>query len=71
MKLPEGAEFTEDLQNYLGTQMELLRNGAMDRRVVARLQAVNKDAVPVGKDGKPMKVKNQRQASAEKHDFYD
>jgi capsular exopolysaccharide synthesis family protein len=57
MKLPEGAEFTEDLQNYLGTQMELLRSGAMDQRVVARLQAANKDAVPLGKDGRPMKVK--------------
>jgi capsular exopolysaccharide synthesis family protein len=57
LRLPDGAAFTEDLQNYFGTQMELLQNEGMERRVVARLQSVNNNAVPLGKDGKPIKVR--------------
>ncbi len=57
LRLPEGASFDVSLQDYLGTQMELLRNSAMERRVVARLQAANRDAVPLDKDGKPINVK--------------
>jgi succinoglycan biosynthesis transport protein ExoP len=57
LQLPEGASFTEDLQNYFGTQMELLQNAGMERRVIARLQAANNNAIPIGEDGKPLKVK--------------
>ena len=57
MRLPEGALFTEDPQNYLGTQTELLRSGRMRQLTLARLQAVSTNAVPVGKDGKPLDVK--------------
>jgi capsular exopolysaccharide synthesis family protein len=57
LRLPEGASFTEDLQNYMGTQMELLRNDALARRVVARLQAANSNSVPLDEDGRPIKVK--------------
>ena len=57
MRLPEGALFTEDPQNYLGTQTELLRSGRMRQLTLARLQAAGTNTVPVGKDGKPLGVK--------------
>jgi succinoglycan biosynthesis transport protein ExoP len=57
MRLPEGALFTEDPQNYLGTQTELLRSGMMRQLTLARLQAAGTNAVPLGKDGKPLGVK--------------
>ena len=57
MRLPEGALFTEDPQNYLGTQTELLRSGRMRQLTLARLQAAGTNAVPQGKDGKPLGVK--------------
>lgn len=57
MRLPEGALFTEDPQNYLGTQTELLRSGRMRQLTLARLQAAGTNAVPRDKDGKPLGVK--------------
>jgi polysaccharide biosynthesis transport protein len=54
LRLPEGAAFTDNLQDYLGTQMELLRNG-LEKSVVARLQE-NSNAIPLDKDGLPIKV---------------
>jgi len=57
MNLPEGALFTEDPQNYLGTQTELLRSGRMRQLTLARLQAAGTNAVPRDKDGKPLGVK--------------
>ena len=57
MRLPEGALFTEDPQNYLGTQTELLRSGRMRQLTLARLQAAGTNTVPLGKDGKPLGVK--------------
>src|SRR5664280_111174 len=57
MRLPEGALFTEDPQNYLGTQTELLRSGRMRQLTLTRLQAVGTNTVPLGKDGKPLDVK--------------
>ncbi len=57
MNLSEGASFTEDQQNYLGTQTELLRSGRMRQLTLARLQAAGTNAVPLDKDGKPLGVK--------------
>jgi capsular exopolysaccharide synthesis family protein len=57
MRLPEGALFTEDPQNYLGTQTELLRSGRMRQLTLARLQTAGTNTVPLGKDGKPLGVK--------------
>ena len=57
MRLPEGALFTEDPQNYLGTQTELLRSGRMRQLTLARLQAAGTNTVPMSKDGKPLGVK--------------
>jgi capsular exopolysaccharide synthesis family protein len=56
LRLPDGAAFSEDLQNYLGNQMELLRSDGMEKRVVARMQTARSNSVPLGKDGLPMKV---------------
>ena len=56
LRLPEGALFTEDPQNYLGTQTELIRSGRMRQLTLARLQAVMTNGVPRGKDGKPLAV---------------
>lgn len=57
LSLQEGASFTEDQQTYLGTQTELLRSGRMRQLTLARLQAAGTNAVPLGKDGKPLEVK--------------
>ena len=65
LRLPEGALFSEDPQNYLGTQTELLRSGRMRQLTLARLQAVMTNAVPRGKDGKPLEVKLDGQAGAQ------
>jgi capsular exopolysaccharide synthesis family protein len=48
--------FSEDPQNYLGTQTELIRSGRMRQLTLARLQAVMTNGVPRGKDGKPLAV---------------
>jgi capsular exopolysaccharide synthesis family protein len=57
LRLPEGAQFSEDPQNYLGTQTELLRSGRMRQLTLASLQAITTNAVPLGKDGQPLEVK--------------
>ena len=56
LRLPEGDLFSEDSQNYLGTQTELIRSGRMRQLTLARLQAVMTNGVPRGKDGKPLEV---------------
>jgi capsular exopolysaccharide synthesis family protein len=56
LRLPEGAMFSEDPQNYLGTQTELIRSGRMRQLTLARLQAVMTNGVPHAKDGKPLEV---------------
>src|SRR5713101_5934813 len=57
LRLPEGAAFTGDAQNYYGTQIELLRSVKMRQLAVARLQAARTNAIPLGDDNKPIKVK--------------
>jgi len=49
LRLPEGALFTEDPQNYLGTQSELIRSGRMRQLTLARLQATGSNAVARGR----------------------
>jgi capsular exopolysaccharide synthesis family protein len=56
LRLPEGASFSDDVQDYMGTQMALLRSEGMAQRVVARLRAANSNSVPLGEDGKPIDV---------------
>jgi uncharacterized protein involved in exopolysaccharide biosynthesis len=65
MTIPTGSFYTEDLQNYVGTQIELLRSQKMREQALVRLRAVqtNQNAVPLDKDGRPEKVEiNVRQS---------
>jgi capsular exopolysaccharide synthesis family protein len=55
LHLADGASFTDNFQDYFGTQMELLRNG-LEQRVIARMQGANIHAIPLGKDGRPIKA---------------
>jgi polysaccharide biosynthesis transport protein len=56
LRLPEGAAFSEDAQNYYGTQIELLRSEKMAQGALARLQASGTNAVPRSKDGMVLPV---------------
>jgi capsular exopolysaccharide synthesis family protein len=53
LRLPEGTLFSEDLQNYLGTQMELLKSAKLRQAALERLPT---NSVPLDKDRKPLKV---------------
>jgi polysaccharide biosynthesis transport protein len=54
LRLSEGAAFTEDLQNFYGTQIELLQSDRM-RRLVLDTQPTN--TIPRNAEGKPLSVK--------------
>ena len=57
LRLPEGAMFAEDLQNFLGTQTELLQSDALRRRALDRLSTLTTNVVvPKGSDGEPLAV---------------
>jgi capsular exopolysaccharide synthesis family protein len=57
MHLPEGSLFAEDVQNFLGTQTELLHSTVLRDLAVARLRASGTNvSVPVGRDGEPLPV---------------
>lgn len=57
LRLPGGAAFTEDAQNNVGTQSELLRSDRMRQLALARLQSLGTNQVPKNKDGEPLEVK--------------
>ena len=60
IRLPEeGTLFSEDMQNFIGTQTELLQSGKVRGLVLARLSAAGANAVPVGDEGLPLPVKIQ------------
>jgi len=58
MRLPEGALFSEDVQNFLGTQSELLQSLTLRDQALARMRSSTNAAspIPVGKDGQPLPV---------------
>ncbi len=57
LRLPtEGGAFTEDLQNYLGTQIELLRSEKLGLLARERLQSGG-TVIPRDRQGKPVKVR--------------
>ncbi|MGD0615981.1 MAG: polysaccharide biosynthesis tyrosine autokinase [Verrucomicrobiota bacterium] len=56
MRLPQGGAFTEDLQNYLGTQMELLQSDKLRELALERLRAQGTNTIPLDKRGKPLMV---------------
>jgi capsular exopolysaccharide synthesis family protein len=58
LNLPGGASFISDVQTYLGTQMELLRSGRLQRMASDQVQSnwgTNK-FIPNDKDGNPARV---------------
>lgn len=57
LRLPEGSLFAEDVQNFLGTQTELLQSSALRDLALARLRTSSTNVVvPLGKDGEPLPV---------------
>lgn len=56
MRLPEGNLFSEDVQNFTGTQIELLQSGRLRQLALDQLQGAGTNAVPLGKDGLPLEV---------------
>lgn len=70
LRLPEGSLFAEDVQNFLGTQTELLQSDTLRDLALARLRAsTNTVPVPRGDDGEPLPVKI-RVASAAKSSVF-
>jgi capsular exopolysaccharide synthesis family protein len=57
LHLSEGALFTDDAQNYIGTQMELLKSGRIWQLAIERLRAAGSNTVPLDKDGLPLEIK--------------
>jgi capsular exopolysaccharide synthesis family protein len=57
LRLPEGTMFSEDVQNFLVTQTELLQSAKMWELTMARLRAGGTNStIPIGKNGKPLPV---------------
>ena len=56
LRLPEGAAFTDDRDNYLGTQAELLRSQKLRELTLNRMRALNKNEIVLDKDGSPLAV---------------
>lgn len=57
LSLPQSGGFMGDAATYYGTQVELLRSPTMQALALRRLQASGTNAIPVGDDGKSLKVK--------------
>ena len=57
LRLPEGSMFSEDMQNFLGTQSELLESSTLRDLTLGRLRAAsNSVVIPVDKNGEPLAV---------------
>jgi succinoglycan biosynthesis transport protein ExoP len=57
LRLPEGTLFSEDVQNFLGTQTELLESAPLRDLTLALLRgSTNRVTVPLDKDGQPLEV---------------
>ncbi len=56
IRLPEGALFSEDVQNFLGTQSELLKSPTVQGLAIVRLKNTGTNSVPNDKDGHPLPV---------------
>jgi succinoglycan biosynthesis transport protein ExoP len=56
LRLPEGSLFSEDVQNFLGTQTELLKSRTLRDLTLARLRLGTTNIIPVGPDKEPLGV---------------
>jgi len=57
MRLPDAGNFTQNLENYLGTQIKLLQSKKLHELALARLRAEGTNAIPLDKRGKPLRVR--------------
>jgi capsular exopolysaccharide synthesis family protein len=70
LRLPDGAFFTEDVQNFLGTQTELLQSLKLRELTLGRLRAASNNLViPKGDDGEPLPVNVRVSGSAKSSVF--
>jgi polysaccharide biosynthesis transport protein len=63
LRLPDGADFTDDRDNYLGTQDELLRSKMLADLTLTRMRALATNQIALDKDGNPLPVEIQVFAS--------
>jgi polysaccharide biosynthesis transport protein len=56
LHLEGGALSTDEGENYIGTQIELLKSGKLRQEAMERLQASNTNSIPLGKDGAPLDI---------------
>src|SRR5580765_1754407 len=49
LRLPEGTLFSEDIQNFLGTQADLLKSTRLQEMSLASLKAASTNALPTEK----------------------
>lgn len=56
LRLPDGAAFTEDPQNYMGTQSALMRSERLRQLALQRLRGLGTNNIPLDKDGSPLEV---------------
>jgi polysaccharide biosynthesis transport protein len=56
MRLPDGAAFTEDPQNYVGTQSALLRSDRLRWLALKRLELSGTNSIPKEANGEPLEV---------------
>lgn len=59
LRLPDGAAFTDDPQNYMGTQSALLRSERLRQLALKRLQSNSPNLISVDKAGEPLPVEIQ------------
>lgn len=56
LRLPDGNLFSEDVQNFLGTQTELLKSRTLRDLAIDRLKITSTNPVPLGPDQEPLPV---------------
>jgi polysaccharide biosynthesis transport protein len=56
LRMPNGGEFTGDMQNYLGTQIELLRSPEMEGMAIDRLKKDGTNKIPRDAEGRRIPV---------------
>ena len=69
LRLPEGSLFSEDMQNFLGTQTELLQSIRLRDLTLSNLQANTAVPIPRDKDGEALHVAIRVTASAKSSVF--
>ena len=56
LRLPGGELFSDDSQNEVGNQTELIRSAKLRQLTLARLQTTLSNNIPLGEDGRPLGV---------------